>query len=146
MSTPAIADEEINWTQGTWGHLSQYIGTYNYGAVLGDQAVAQALSERLGSNLPRLSGQLQTVAPIGFTDDCLVLTGSADHKRFLNAAYVNVCIYRGSVDVVLTDGPEVQVFSANTQYRHLSSALRSWIGHYKATDHLNTLPDGVSLQ
>lgn len=146
LSTTAMADDEINWTQGAWGHLSQYIGTYNYAAVLGDPAVAQALSARLGNDLPRLSSQLQTAAPIGFVDDCLVLSGNADHKAFQNSAYVHVCIYNGHVDVVLTDGPKIKVYSEYSIYMHLSRALRAWIGQYQASDHFVTLPNGVSLQ
>ena len=36
LASPA-AGQNIDRKQGEWGHLAEYIGTYNYEAVLGDE-------------------------------------------------------------------------------------------------------------
>ncbi len=137
--------QDIDQKQGKWGHLSEYIGTYNYEAVLSDEEVSAKLSSILGGELERFQKNLSVHGPIGFSGRCLILTGNAPHRGFDENAYLNICLSRGSVDIVLTGDGAIQVYSEKSRFQHLDWMLRSWITRYQSEDHFTSIPIRTSF-
>ena len=139
----AAGGQNIDRKQGEWGHLAEYIGTYNYEAVLGDDEVSEKLTSMLGNDLERLQRNLTVHGVIGFNGSCLTLTGNAPRRGFDENAYLNVCLSRGSVDVVLTGDGVIQIYSEKSQFRHLDWILRSWVFSFQSDDHFASIPVGT---
>ena len=97
----AALGRDIDWKEGKLGHLSQYIGTYHYDAVLDDPKVAAALHALAGSASRILRANLNVVAPIEFVDECLVLQGNAPHEGGSEEAMVLIKPYDGTVRAAL---------------------------------------------
>lgn len=143
---PALAQEkanEIDWKVGAWGDLSQYIGTYQYDAVLKDKRVAAALEALLGKETRNgLDARLFVQAPIGFTDDCLLLSGSAQGGD--NETFIAVCLYKGVVHAALETGNMIMLYTKAEKYEYLPGPLQMWVYLQKNPD-AATLPDGVDF-
>lgn len=151
ISAPATVQAEavnnIDWKSGgVWSDLSAYIGTYHYDSVLNDTRIAQALMEQLGEDaLQALKDNIGTRAPIGFEDDCLLLSGNAPSAGDTHAAFVAVCLYKGVVHTALRQGNELTLYTAAGQYDFLPYALKMWVYGQKNQD-VFKLPDGVTLK
>ena len=139
------ATEKTDWKQGAWGHLSRYIGTYDYDAVLGDPAVDEKLSAMLGPEKDRLLTNLTVHTPIGFENDCLVLSGNAEKVGNMQKAYMNVCLYAGKINAVIYSKGTVSVYTALKKYEYLPMSLRQWIEHAKNPDSYLSRPDYVQI-
>lgn len=150
FAAPAAAQEttnSIDWkTGGAWSDLSSYIGTYNYDAVLGDERVADALKAQLGDAvLETLHNNLATRNPIGFEDDCMLLSGNAVSAGDTQSAFVAVCIYKGVVHTALHQGNDISLFTAAEKYDYLPYAMKLWLYGQTNAD-VYKLPDGVTLK
>lgn len=150
FAAPAMAQDDsandIDWKKGAWGDLSPYIGTYDYDAVLNDERVAAALEKQLGADMvATLTDTMQTRAPIGFQDDCLLLSGNAPASADTNAAFIAVCVYQGVVHTALQKSGDITLFTAATKYDYLPYGMKLWIYGQTNRDVLK-LPDGVSLR
>ena len=137
--------QDIDRKQGEWGHLAKYIGTYNYDAVLSDDEVSEKLTSILGDDLERLKRNLSVHGPIGFNGSCLILTGNAPHSGFVENAYLNICLSRETVDIVLTDEDAIQIYSEKSLFGHLDWMLRSWIFRFQSEKHFTSMPVDISL-
>ncbi len=144
--TPAFAQEkaeDIDWKKGAWGDLSQYIGTYNYDAVLKDARVVDALDTLMGKEKRgNLDSSLAVQAPIGFADDCLLLSGNSSGGG--NEAFIAVCLYKGVVHAALETGSTVTLYTQAEKYEYLPGPLQMWVYLQKNPDAAK-LPDGVDF-
>lgn len=149
-SVPVLAQEVVNdidWkTGGAWSDLSTHIGTYHYDDVLNDERVAAALEQQLGADtFAAVRNNLATRNPIGFEDDCMLLSGNAVSAGGTQSAYVAVCLYKGVVHTALHQGDNITLFTAAEKYDYLPYAMKLWLYGQKHTD-VFKLPDGVTLK
>ncbi len=124
----AAQQSTTDWKQGAWGHLSPTIGTYDYDLVLKDPAVDAKLTEMLGEKeKAHLLANLEVRNSIGFDRDCLVLSGNADKDGGFEQAYLNVCLYAGTINVAMLSDSKVTIYSATDTYAYLPPSLRQWV-------------------
>lgn len=145
-AVPAQAQEEdIDWKHGAWGDLSTHIGTYHYEAVLDDARVAAALKKQLDEEtLTTLKTNLETQTPIGFEDDCLLLSGNAPSQANEEAAFVAVCLYDGKVHTALKEKGEITLYTNAQKYSYLPQNLQLWVYTQKNPEAYQ-LPQGVQI-
>jgi len=125
-SEPANPDL-TDWKKGEWGDLSTYIGTYRYDAVMDDPRVAKSIIALMkGSNID-LNSYFDTKTPIGFEDDCLILQGNATDRADLQAGFLTICLYKGSVHIATLLDDKITVYSPHTNYAYLTERMRTWI-------------------
>lgn len=143
----AQADQEghTDWKQGAWGHLAPYIGTYEYDAVLSDPAVDEKLTATLGAQKEHLIKNLSVHAPIGFEDDCLIMSGNAEKAGQSQKAYLNICLFAGKINAVIFDKGTISVYTARKHYEYLPQSLREWIYQAKNPDAFTARPDYVQM-
>ncbi len=130
MGTTAWAYSDLDWKLGgKWGDLAQYIGRYEYDQVLNDKRVSAQLDTMLGKEeIEKLKARLDVRGSIGFDEDCLILSGNAPHQGGQEAAFVNVCIYKGEVHVAILSGGIIKVYSPEApHYEYLPRAMKTWI-------------------
>lgn len=136
---------EIDWKKGAWGDLSQYIGTYKIDSVLKDERVAAALKSQLGEEkVDVLEDNLFARGPIGFSDDCLLISGNASHSADLNSAFLAVCMYKGEVHTVLKDDGQISLFTAVEKYDYLPQQMKLWV-YFQTNPQALQLPESVQL-
>src|SRR5690606_22607591 len=121
------------------------IGTYHFDMVLDDPAVADELTSLLGSDLAHLHTNLKVRAPIGFSSDCLLMYGSAEHAAESERAYVPVCLYRGQVHAARLSGEAMTIYSRASDCRDLPDAMNLGAAHGDGST-LAEPPPGVTLQ
>lgn len=138
--------EGTEWEGAVWGHIYQYIGTYNYVAILEDDAVSNRLNIMLGDDVVLLTDRLNARAPIGFSGACLILRGNVPHMGGIENAYMNVCPYSGSIDVVITTGTRIDIYTGKSSFQHLDGMLRAWIGQYQVDGHFGSTPEGIHFE
>jgi hypothetical protein len=124
LAGPAQATD---WKQGKLGHLSQHIGTYDYGAILGDPAVRSALQDLAGSDVENIVINLDVASSIAFIDGHLVLRGNAPHQGGLEEALVMVNVYNGQVRAALLHDNRMTLFAADTEYEYVPRELRDFL-------------------
>ena len=78
VAAPASA-QDVDFKRGVLEHLVQYIGTYNFEAVLRDPAVASRIDAHLGAQAADLPDLLRIHGPIDFIEGNLVLDGRAPY-------------------------------------------------------------------
>ncbi len=147
--TPAGESTEsvntIDWKTGVWGDLSQHIGTYDYATVLSDKRIAGALEAQLTpAQREALYTNLTVKAPIGFEDDCLLLSGNARSAGGQEGAFIAICLYKGAVHTALEQNAGITLFTTAEKYDYLPQALKLWIYSQKHQEALG-LPDGVNV-
>lgn len=125
-SEPAKPDL-TDWKKGAWGDLSTYIGTYRYDAVMDDPRVAKAIKTLIKDTSIDLNSYFDTKTPIGFEDDCLILQGNATNRADLQAGFMTVCLYKGSVHIATLLDDKITVYSPHTNYTYLTERMRTWI-------------------
>jgi hypothetical protein len=148
MGAPVKAQESQNqtdWKQGAWGALAPYIGTYKYSEVLNDPAVSEALSKALGDEKDHLLNNLKVHNPIGFEDDCLIMSGNGEKTGSSEKAYLNVCLYAGKINAVIFSKGTVSVYSTTKKYEYLPLSLREWVYRAKNQDAFQERPDYVQM-
>jgi len=139
---PAWA-EEIDWKNGTLGHLAPHIGTYRYDAVLGDTAVKAALEKLAGAEVPVIVANLAVAGPIDFVGGHLVLRGLAPHQGGEEAAMVLVKIYDGSVRAGLLHAGRLRLFAPDERYSYLPAPLKEFARPRDAAFSPSAPPPGV---
>lgn len=150
MAQPVIAQEQANdidWKVGEWGDLSPYIGTYDYDAVLRDERVEAALAQRLNEEQRNaLWDKMQVRNPIGFEDDCLLLSANAVSSADTSSAFVAVCLYKATVHVGMQHGTKITLYTDAKKYEYLPHAMRLWVYSQYNPGAASKMPDGVELQ
>jgi hypothetical protein len=142
LAGPARA-EEIDWKNGTLGHLAPHIGTYRYDAVLGDPAVKAALEKLAGADLPVIVANLAVAGPIDFVGGHLVLRGLAPHQGGEEEAMVLVKIYDGSVRAGLLHAGRLRLFAPDERYSYLPAPLKDFARPRDAAFSPSAPPPGV---
>lgn len=118
----------IDWKKGgKWSQLAQYIGTYQYNTVLQDTAVKTELERITKGYDIDLSAEFEVSAPIGFQNDCLIMQGNRVHKGDTNRAYLETCLFQGTVNFAVFDHDKIIIYTSFKEYRHLSEGMRNWI-------------------
>ncbi len=147
---PVTAQEQANdidWKVGEWGDLSPYIGTYDYDAVLTDERVAMALTQRLNEEQRNaLWDKMQVRNPIGFEDDCLLLNANAVSSADSSSAFVAVCLYKATVHVGMRHEAKIILYTGAKKYEYLPHAMRLWVYGQYNPGAASKMPDGVELQ
>jgi hypothetical protein len=142
---PAKPDS-TDWKKGEWGDLSQYIGTYQYDAVMKDKRVAKVIGNLIKDSKIDLASYFETKTPIGFEDDCLILQGNATNRADIQSGIMTVCLYKGTIHIATQLEDKITVYSPYTNYAYLSERMRIWI-YFRAnpkTD-ITTKPDQVQF-
>jgi hypothetical protein len=149
LSGPALSQDKdqdaTDWKQGAWGKLAPYIGTYKYDDVLNDPDVSKKLDAALGTEKKHLIDNLAVREPIGFDNDCLVLSGNAEKQATFEKAYLNVCLFAGTINVALFSDGKITVYSAMKDYQYLPETLQQWVYLAKNPDAFSVKPDNVQL-
>ena len=109
------------------GRLARVIGTYAYGTVLEDPAVAGALRDLAGEHIETIVRNLQVKAPIDFIDGNLVLRGLAPHQGGSEEATVWVKIYDGTVRAGLLHAETMRLFARDRRYGYIPRELRNFL-------------------
>lgn len=144
---PALAQDQdtIDWKQGKWGRLASHIGTYQYGEVLNDAEVSKKLEDALGTEKKHLIDNLAVHDPIGFENDCLVLSGNGEKKGSFERAYLNVCLYAGTINAAILSDDKIVVYTSMKDYQYLPDSLREWVYQVKNPEAFSAKPDNVQL-
>ena len=133
VAGPAVAGHEdaeklsyppTDWKTGKLGHLSRYIGTYQYEPIIEDPHVAKTLSDLLGSEIPHLVKNLEARGPVGFDGAELSLVGSKAHEAHRERATVVVDVYDGKVHAVIFSEGQTTIYSKEKSYLFLPEAIR----------------------
>ncbi len=119
--------EEIDWKRGRLEHLARFIGTYAYGPILNDPAVAAALRDVAGSRVETIVKNLQVQGPVDFIDGHLVLRGLAPHQGGEEEATVWVKIYDGTVRAALLHAGTMTLFAPDGRYDYVPRELRAFL-------------------
>ncbi len=144
----ANAQEEgpIDWKKGgKWSSLAEYIGTYNYDAVLKNKDLKAQLDKQTKGVDINLGDEFEVTAPIGFENDCLILQGSRVHKGDTNRSYLEACLFQGTVNLAVFDHGKITVYTAFKDYKYLSQGMRSWIYFQNNRPALNDKPENLQL-
>lgn len=144
-SASETQEQSIDWKKGNWGHLASYIGTYDYQAVLDDPAVKAELEALTGEATEKLMQNLDVQAPIGFEDDCLILSGNAEHDAGQNRGFINICLYKGKIHVGLFSAPTITVYTREEKYAYLPQSLKFWAAGIRNPDMLK-MSEGTVLK
>ncbi len=148
FATPVFAqgDEPIDWKKGPWGDLVSTIGTYDYNTVLTYPAVKAKLDEILKGTSIDLKKEFEVSTPIGFENDCLILSGNQAKKGDTNAAYMNVCVSNESIHLAIFDSGKISIHSAAEKFQYLPTGLRIW-SYLRSNPSVDVTakPDSVSL-
>lgn len=137
----------IDWKKGgKWSALTQYIGTYDYDAVLGDTNVKTELDAMLKDRNINMGDEFAVSSPIGFENDCMILKGNRRHAGDTNNAYMEVCVGGGHINVAVRDHDKITIFTGAPDYKYMSEGLRSWV-YFKNNNPGLTLkkPENVQL-
>lgn len=136
----AQGGNDTDWKQGKWGHLSQYIGTYQLEAVLTDPEVSAMIDKILDEDQKKIfMANMDVTAPIGFESDCLVITGNAQKEGNAERAYLNVCLYAGKINIGIYTDSAVTIYSSEKTYAYLPLSLRVWA-------YMTTSPNGFEIK
>lgn len=129
VGTSAWSYPDTDWKAGEWGDLANHIGRYDYETVLNDKRIHAQLAVLLNDKeLKHLLKNLEVRGGMGFDDDCLALSGNAEHKGGEEEAFVNVCLHKGDVRVAILSGQTIMVYAQEKlRYKDLTRMMRSWI-------------------
>lgn len=145
---PAGAQDDsqtIDWKKGIWGDLSPHIGTYQYDAVLDAPPVAAALQALMGKDtLADIQQTMTTRAPIGFDDDCLILSQSETNAANSDSALIAVCIYKGTVHAARHKEGRIELYTKAEKYDFIPYAMKMWIYAQSHPDVLSP-PDNLDI-
>ncbi len=119
-----ISDPPTDWKTGKLGHLSPYIGTYQYEPIIEDPHVAKALSDLLGSELSHLLQNLKAPRTIDMEGSGLILDGNKLHEAHRERATVVVEVYNGKVHAVIFSEGRTTIYSKEKYYFSLPQAIR----------------------
>lgn len=146
FTTAAVAqkEESIDMKKGPWSRLTQYIGTNNYDAVLGDAEVKKALDKTLQGHTVDLKEAFEVSAPIKFEGECLALKGNPASRGDTNRAYLEVCI-SGIINLAVYENGKLSVYSQFKDYQYLSDGMRSWIYFQSKDIDLYTAPKDLQF-
>jgi len=142
-STNAASPRDIDWKVGKLGHLSQYIGTYRYDAVLQAPAVSAALRSLAGDDVTVIVANLAVAAPIAFIGSNLVLSGNARSEGGSEDAIVLIDIFDGKVRAGLLHDKRMKLFANDIKYRYLPLVLREFLRPRKDRLMHNSLPSNA---
>lgn len=145
--TAQAQDEKpIDWKKGgKWSHLAQYIGTYDYAAVLKDKGVKNELDTILKGQEVDLGKEMEVSAPIGFENDCLILKGNQYHKGNEHRSYLEVCLSEGNLNLAVLNKNTITVYSRANDYQYLTDGMRGWIYFQNHSTDLYTKPDNLQF-
>lgn len=128
---PRLMDDK----RGTLGHLSQFIGTYRYDALLDEPAVAKALEELTGKEVAQLiRSDMEVIFPIQLSGFDLVLRGRRNHQGMEEEALVYVDIYKGTIRVGLIHEGKPTLYAREKEYESIPDELRDFVRWPTLTD------------
>ncbi len=130
--------QATDWKQGTLGHLSQYIGTYDYNAILSDPAVQSALQDLAGPDTEIIVANLDVASSVAFIDGFLVLRGNAPHRGGLDEALVMIKVFDGQVRAALLHDNRMTLFAADAEYEYVPRELQDFL--QPRTDYARPVP------
>lgn len=149
MAAPARAQEnstDIDWKRGVWGDLSPHIGTYHGEEVLKDPRVKGTLKNHLTNDqYQTLLANITVQSPIGFDDDCLLISGNAPSAADKESAFVAVCVYDGTVHAALKESGQITVYTGAQKYSYLPQSLQLWV-HHQINPEATALPSNVQIR
>ena len=109
-----------DFKKGKLGHLSKYIGTYNYDAILDDTVVKENLKTLVGEKeLATIRQNLGVIGPIEFIETSLVLSGQAPHEGGSEEAMVFVELSDGTVRAGLLHEKKVTIYAKDSSYEFI---------------------------
>lgn len=139
------AEEKIDLKKGAWSELAQYIGTYEYDAVLDNKHVKTQLDKLLKGQKIDLQSLLEVSAPIGFEKDCLVLKGNPEHKGDEMRAFLEACISTEDVRLAVYKEGKITIYAASSNYTYLNDGMRTWIYFQSKQPEMFTQPSNVQF-
>lgn len=143
-SLPLIAQGKLSAIDHQ--RLISYVNNYDSQKLLADPLVKPQLERLLGPQLSHLKENLNVAGPIGVNDNVLTLSGNAPHMGMEENGFLGVNLYNGEVYVCLLTGGRFQLYSKQTKYEYLPSAVREWIVYMGASLRLNgNMPPNVIL-
>jgi hypothetical protein len=126
--------DDMDDKEGKLGHLSRFIGTYHYDAVLDDPQVKQALAQTVGDDVGLLKENLAARGPIDFIEGNLVLSGLAPHQGGIEMATLWIRVYDGTILAAIMHESKVTIYGVgpgesaqSSRYGRLPRLFRDFV-------------------